>query len=78
MENESEFLEKRKQRSFTHASRFVLSVDGQRKSSYEAQSDAMAAGTKIAKAYPRVNVSVHDQHEDKNTGISTTLPSLIE
>ncbi len=73
MENESEFLEKRKPRSFTHASRFVLSVDGQRKSSHEAQADAMAAGKKIAEAYPRVSVSVHDQQEGRTTDISTTL-----
>lgn len=72
MENESDFLEKRKPRSFTHASRFVLSVDGQRKSSHEVQAEAMAAGTKIAEAYPRLSVSVHDQQEGKRTDLSAT------
>lgn len=70
MEDDSNHSEKRKLRSFTHASRFVLSVDGQRKSSYEDFADAMAAGGKIAQAYPRVSVSVHDQQEGARTDVS--------
>ena len=69
MEDEGNHSEKRKLRSFTHASRFVLSVDGQRKSSYEVQADAMAAGSKITHAYPRVSVSVHDQQEQTRTDV---------
>ncbi len=70
MDDEGNHSEKRKLRSFTHASRFVLSVDGQRKSSYEVQDDAMSAGRKIAQDYPRVSVSVHDQQEGTRTDVS--------
>ncbi|MBX9760784.1 MAG: hypothetical protein K2Y29_18540 [Beijerinckiaceae bacterium] len=75
MDDDSNHSEKRKLRSFTHASRFVLSVDGQRKSSYEVQADAMTAGAKIAQAYPRVSVSVHDQQEQTRTDIPSDKAS---
>ncbi len=66
--------ERRKPRSFTHASRFVLSVDGQRKISFQDQALAMAEGRRIAAAYPRLNVSVHDQQEGTHASLSTPIP----
>ena len=62
MDDENRASEQRKPRSFTHESRYVLSVDGQRK----------ASGRKISDAFPRLNVSVQDQTEGAHTILSAS------
>jgi hypothetical protein len=50
----------------------VLSVDGQRKASYQDAESAIAAGRKISDAFPRLNVSVQDQTEGAHTILSAS------
>lgn len=70
MDDENRASEQRKPRSFTHESRYVLSVDGQRKASYQDAESAMAAGRKISDAFPRLNVSVQDQTDGTHSVLS--------
>lgn len=72
MDDENRASEQRKPRSFTHESRYVLSVDGQRKASYQDAESAIAAGRKISNAFPRLNVSVQDQTEGAHTILSAS------
>ena len=57
----------RKVRGFVHEGRYVVAVDGQRKSSYADESAAFEQARKIQQAYPRLNVEVHDQETDLET-----------
>jgi hypothetical protein len=44
--------------------RFVVSVDGQRKSGYVEKEAALAEAARIKAGYPRVTVTVFDQEAD--------------
>ncbi len=78
MDDENRASEQRKPRSFTHESRYVLSVDGQRKASYQDAELAMAAGRKISEAFPRLNVSVQDQTEGAHTLLSAASTPVAQ
>ena len=78
MDDENRASEQRKPRSFTHESRYVLSVDGQRKASYQDAELAMAAGRKISAAFPRLNVSVQDQTEGAQTLLSAASTPVAQ
>ncbi|MDB5572779.1 MAG: hypothetical protein JWN93_3962 [Hyphomicrobiales bacterium] len=74
MDDDHSTAEPRKPRSFTHSSRYVLSVDNQRKASFQDHAQAVAEGARIAAAFPRVNVTVHDQQEGAHETVSKPLP----
>jgi hypothetical protein len=50
-------------RTFLRYSRYILVIDGQRKSSFGDASSAQAEADKIQAAYPRLNVVIHDQEK---------------
>ena len=50
-------------RNFLRYSRYILVIDGQRKSSFGDASSAQAEADKIQAAYPRLNVVIHDQEK---------------
>ncbi|MDB5545524.1 MAG: hypothetical protein JWO64_2673 [Hyphomicrobiales bacterium] len=50
-------------RTFLRYSRYILVIDGQRKSSYGDAASAQAEADKIQAAYPRLNVVIHDQEK---------------
>ena len=50
-------------RNFLRYNRYILVIDGQRKSSYVDAASAQAEADKIQAAYPRLNVVIHDQEQ---------------